>query len=117
MAWYNVRLSRKSIGLNKLQRKSYMQEINITVSGAAPQDAESDAVVVFVPEKDYRAFASFKSVDDAMGKALSAVLKAEQFGGKTGDSLVFHTGGKLRAGRVIVSGLGKKGKWNEEVVR
>ena len=94
-----------------------MQDIDVSVSGIAPKDSDSDAVVVFVPEKDYRAFSSFQELDAKMEKALSTILKAEHFGGKQGDTLVYHTSGRIRSGRVIVSGLGKKAKWTEEGFR
>lgn len=94
-----------------------IQNIHTSVSGAAPEDAPGDALVLFVPEKGTENFRDFRRVDQKLKKALSTIIKEEGFQGKTGDVLVFHTGGLIRAARVIVTGLGKKTKWNEEGFR
>jgi leucyl aminopeptidase len=51
----------------------------------------------------------FKSVDEALGGGLREAAKSESFEGKSQQSLVLWTGGKLPAKRVMVLGLGAKG--------
>jgi leucyl aminopeptidase len=94
-----------------------IQDIHVSVSGAAPEEVAGDALVLFVPEKGTEPFRDFRKVDQKLKKALSSVIKDERFQGKPGDALVYHTSGLIRAARVIVSGLGKKEKWNAEVFR
>ena len=46
--------------------------------------------------------AVFKSADDALGGVLADVAQTESFDGKSGQSIIVHTHGKLPAKRVIV---------------
>lgn len=94
-----------------------IQEIHVSASGAAPEEVSGDALIVFVPEKGTEPFRDFRAIDQKLKKALSSVIKEERFQGKPGDSLVYHTSGHIRASRIILAGLGKKDKWNEEGFR
>ncbi|MFT7625294.1 MAG: leucyl aminopeptidase [Myxococcota bacterium] len=47
--------------------------------------------------------------NDALGKLLAAVAGEEGFEGKDGQSVCFHTHGRIGAGRVLLVGLGKTG--------
>ena len=94
-----------------------IQDIHVSVSGAAPEEIPGDALVIFVPEKGTAPFRDFRAVDNKIKKALSAVVKDERFAGKPGDVIVYHTSGAMRAARIVLSGLGKKEKWNAEAFR
>ena len=51
----------------------------------------------------------FKSVDEALGGELREAARSESFEGKSQQSLVLWTGGRLPARRVMVIGLGARG--------
>src|SRR5688572_3268536 len=59
----------------------------------------------------------FKSVDEALGGGLKEAAKSESFEGKSQQSLVLWTGGKVPAKRVMVIGLGSKGDLGAPVLR
>lgn len=47
-------------------------------------------------------------LDHALGGALRELLQSKEFEGKTGETLLYHTQGKIPAKRVLLVGLGKK---------
>ncbi len=57
------------------------------------------------------------AVDRALGGAISAVIAAGDFTGKSGETLVLYTRGALPAPRVLVVGLGEAGKFNLQAAR
>lgn len=59
----------------------------------------------------------FKSVDEALDGGLREAAKSESFEGKSQQSLVLWTGGKLPAKRVLVLGLGSKGDLGAAALR
>ena len=65
------------------------------------------------PSKD----AVFKTVDKALGGALTDVAKAESFEGKTGQTLGLYTHGKLPAKRVVVVGAGARNDFSNPHLR
>jgi leucyl aminopeptidase len=70
-------------------------------------DTEADVLAFAVsgePSKD----ALFRATDQALGGALSAAAKDESFEGKPQQVLMFHTGARLKAKRVLVIGLTPK---------
>jgi leucyl aminopeptidase len=70
-------------------------------------DTEADVLAFAVsgePSKD----ALFRATDQALGGALAAAAKDESFEGKPQQVLMFHTGGRLKAKRVLVIGLTPK---------
>lgn len=60
---------------------------------------------------------SIGSVDSALGGLISKLIKKENFEGKEGETLNFHTHGKIPAERVLIVGLGKESEFNLETVR
>jgi leucyl aminopeptidase len=61
--------------------------------------------------------AFFKAADRALGGALADVAKSESFEGKSGQTLVLYTHGKLPAKRVIVVGGGPRNDFANPHVR
>lgn len=93
------------------------QPIEVKVSKASPAEEPADALVLFVAEGERRPFGVFRSLDKQMNQALSSVIREEQFRGKVGDTVVYHTANAIRAKRVILTGIGKRDRWNEESFR
>jgi leucyl aminopeptidase len=61
--------------------------------------------------------ALFKAVDKALGGALADVTKSESFEGKSGQTIVLYTHGKLPAKRVIVVGGGPRNDFANPHIR
>lgn len=57
------------------------------------------------------------AVDRALGGAISEVIAAGDFTGKSGETLVLYTRGALPAPRVLVVGLGEAGKFDLRAAR
>jgi len=57
------------------------------------------------------------AVDRALGGAISDVIAAGDFAGKSGETLVLYTRGALPAPRVLVVGLGEAGKFDLQAAR
>ena len=51
-------------------------------------------------------------MDRALGGAISDVIAAGDFTGKSGETLVLYTRGAIPAGRVLVVGLGEAAKFD-----
>ncbi len=79
--------------------------IELTTDGltAVPADLLAVGIRAGDPAKD----ATVRELDRALGGALSKLLADEDFKGKLGESVVMHTTGRIKAGRVLVYGLGK----------
>jgi leucyl aminopeptidase len=93
-----------------------MKNINVRISEASITKETCDALILFVSEKG-NSSESFQAIDKKLKNKLSELIKEEHFQGKPGESLVFHTNRALNAARLIVTGLGKRDKINEESVR
>ncbi len=75
------------------------------LANGAPLDATADLLAICVsgaPGRD----PNFKAADKALGGWLTQQVKEERFEGKTGQTLETHTGGKIKAKRVVVLGAG-----------
>jgi leucyl aminopeptidase len=92
------------------------QNIRLQISSATPSTEDCDALVVFIPQGDLTS-ATFKDLDRRMSGSLSKVLKQENFQGKLGDQILYHSSNGTRAPRIIVAGLGKKENFSEETIR
>ncbi|MFA5185696.1 MAG: leucyl aminopeptidase [Patescibacteria group bacterium] len=57
------------------------------------------------------------AVDKALGGAISQLIEQDHFEGKSGQSMVFPTFGKIKAKRVAVIGLGDKKSFGLDAVR
>jgi leucyl aminopeptidase len=55
--------------------------------------------------------------DGKLRQALEGLIRSEGFQGKRGGTLVFHSAGRFPARRVILAGLGRKGRYDLEAIR
>lgn len=80
--------------------------MKITASAANPLSFKADALIVPMPE-------GAKKTGPALNKALGGLpdelIGRGDFTGKTGETLLIHTYGKISAPKVLLVGLGKKG--------
>src|ERR1700759_340101 len=84
--------------------------IELTLLQGAPLQAHVDLLALTTfgdPSKD----SIFKAVDSALSGVLSDVAKAESFEGKTGQSIVVHTHGRIPAKRILVVGGGSRSEF------
>ncbi len=65
------------------------------------------------PSKD----ATFKAVDAALSGVLADVAKSESFDGKSNQSIVVHTHGRIAARRVLVLGGGVRSEFGNPTIR
>jgi len=78
---------------------------------------EADAIVVNLFEGVEQPGGASGAVDQALGGALSSLIKRGEIKGKFGEVGIIHTLGKLPAGIVAVAGLGKRQDFNVDRVR
>ena len=81
--------------------------IELTLLQGAPQEAHVD-LFAFTTFGDPSKDSFFKSVDSALNGVLSDVAKSESFEGKSGQSIVVHTHGRIPAKRILVVGAGMR---------
>jgi leucyl aminopeptidase len=84
--------------------------IELTLLQGAPREAHVD-LLAFTTFGDPSKDSIFKSFDSALGDVLADVAKSESFDGKTGQSIVVHTHGRIPAKRVLVVGGGVKSEF------
>jgi leucyl aminopeptidase len=77
---------------------------------------QADAVLIYLVEGEQLS-GTGKAVDDALKGAISEIITAGDFSGKTGETLVIYTRGAIPAQRVIVVGLGTNDKITLDTVR
>ncbi|HEX3651911.1 MAG TPA: leucyl aminopeptidase [Rhizomicrobium sp.] len=90
--------------------------IELTLLQGGPQEAHAD-LLAFTTFGDPSKDSFFKSVDSALSGVLSDVAKSESFEGKTGQSIVVHTHGRLPAKRILVVGAGGKSEFANPHIR
>ena len=91
--------------------------MKVDVAAKSLTEVAADALVVGIYSNGARPSRAMQQLDEAMGRQLSAVLAAEKFQGKVGQVTHVHTGGKVRAARIVVAGLGPRAQVSAEVVR
>jgi len=91
--------------------------MNVALEVRSPQDVQADVLVVGRYGDGVRLTPEVAALDRRLGGLLSSVLKTEKFEGKPGQISYFLTGGRIRAGRVIVVGLGPKKEAGAEALR
>jgi leucyl aminopeptidase len=91
--------------------------MNVTVSGEPLASVATEAVIVGVYADDKKLRDPAARVNEASGRALSAVLEAEKFQGKAGHVTHLHANGAQPARRIVVVGLGKRGETTAETLR
>ncbi|HEY0478631.1 MAG TPA: leucyl aminopeptidase [Kofleriaceae bacterium] len=90
--------------------------IELTLLQGAPLQAHVD-LFAFTTFGDPGKDSIFKSVDSALNGVLSDVAKSESFDGKTGQSIVVHTHGRIPAKRILVVGAGVKAEFTNPHIR
>jgi leucyl aminopeptidase len=90
--------------------------IELTLLQGAPQEAHVD-LFAFTTFGDPSKDSFFKSIDSALNGVLSDVAKSESFEGKTGQSIVIHTHGRIPAKRILVVGAGGRSEFANHHIR
>jgi leucyl aminopeptidase len=90
--------------------------IELTTLQGAPLEAHVD-LLAFTTFGDPSKDSIFKSADSALGGVLAEIAKSESFDGKTGQSIVVHTHGRIPAKRVLVVGGGAKSEFSNPHIR
>jgi len=89
---------------------------SITVKTGSLPAASDDAVVVF-RYQDGEPAGAFAAIARAVGPSFEAALTGAGFDGKTGQAVLVHTGGRIRARVVVAAGLGSRDGAEPERVR
>jgi leucyl aminopeptidase len=83
--------------------------MKIEVTGAAPLDVDGSVLALPVFEEDVaEGTGLFADADKRLAGHVAAAAAEEEFQGKPGQSLALRTFGKVRAGRLLLVGLGKR---------
>ena len=90
--------------------------IELTLLQGPPQEAHVD-LFAFTTFGDPSKDSFFKSIDSALSGVLSDVAKSESFEGKTGQSIVIHTHGRIPAKRILVVGAGGRSEFANHHIR
>ncbi len=91
--------------------------VKITAVAGDIVQADADALVVNLFEGVTAPGGGAGAVDRALDGAISNLISDGEIKGKKGETAVLHTWGKLPAKRVVVVGLGKREKFDADVVR
>src|ERR1043165_874410 len=90
--------------------------IELTLLQGAPLEAHVD-LFAFTTFGDPSKDSIFKSVDSALGGVLADIVKSESFDGKSGQSILVHTHGRISAKRVLILGGGAKSDFSPPQIR
>lgn len=90
--------------------------VETSMQHGAPLEARVD-LFAFTTFGDPSKDSIFKSVDSALGGVLVDIVKSESFDGKSGQSIVVHTHGRIPAKRVLVVGAGGRGDFSPPQIR
>jgi leucyl aminopeptidase len=91
--------------------------MKIEVINKSILDFDGDAVIVNLFEGVKEPGGVTGAVDRTLGGAVSRAIRHGEITGKRGETLIFHTLGKIRARRVMVVGLGKPSAFGLENIR
>ncbi len=86
------------------------------LGSGAPAETRADVLVLFTDESP-RPDGAAAAVDRVLGGQLLRAAREEGFRGKTDQTFVLHTHGRLPAARVVLVGTGPGGKPDVEVLR
>ena len=89
----------------------------VRVEQGSITQSDADAIVVNLFEGVKSPGGGTGAVDQALDGALSALIADKEIVGRQGETVTIHTFGKLPAKRVVVAGLGKREKFDTDVVR
>jgi leucyl aminopeptidase len=90
--------------------------IELTSLQGAPLEAQVD-LFAFTTFGDPSKDAVFKAADAALGGVLAEVARSELFEGKTSQSIIVHTHGRIAAKRILVVGGGAKSEFANPHIR
>jgi leucyl aminopeptidase len=90
--------------------------VETSMQHGAPLEARVD-LLAFATFGDPSKDSIFKSVDSALGGVLVDIVKSESFDGKSGQSLVVHTHGRIAAKRVLIVGAGGRSDFSPPQLR
>src|SRR3954471_2168877 len=90
--------------------------IELTSLQGAPLEAQVE-LFAFTAFGDPSKDPFFKAADAALGGVLAEVAKSESFEGKSGQSLVVHTHGRLPAKRILIVGGGSRSEFTTPHIR
>jgi leucyl aminopeptidase len=91
--------------------------MKVTISTRSLSDIESDAIVVERYVGELRLTPEAARADRQLHGLLTRILEDERFEGRLAETTHHHTGGLLRAKRVVVVGMGARGEAKAEAVR
>jgi leucyl aminopeptidase len=91
--------------------------MNVSIETAPLHEIAADALVVGVHTDEVPLPPALARLDESAGGRLRAVLEAEKFQGKPGQLTHLHASDRLRAGRVVVAGLGPRSECTAETIR
>jgi leucyl aminopeptidase len=89
----------------------------LSIVKAGNELAEDEALLLSSLEEVKKFVGVFKTVDQKLSGALSHLFETGDFTGKTGQTAVLYPGEKLRFGKVILVGLGRRDQITIEGVR
>lgn len=90
--------------------------MRVTVAERSPLQVEADALIAGV-FKEGGLDAAAAELDAALGGALSRLVADGEIQGESNQAALYHTDGRLPARRVVLVGLGDRGKVEAEQVR
>jgi leucyl aminopeptidase len=91
--------------------------MEIKTAAGSITDIKADAIVVNHYEETKRPEGDAAAADKALNGAITQLIKQGDIKGKLNEITLIHSPGRLPAGRVIVTGLGKKKELNINKVR
>jgi leucyl aminopeptidase len=94
-----------------------MKIMQVAVKEGRVEQQAAEALIVLHMEGDKALSGDAVAIDRALDGAVREVVKTGEFEGKLGESLLFHTQGKVPAKRMVLVGLGKKKDLRLDAVR
>jgi leucyl aminopeptidase len=93
--------------------------MKIDVGTGNIEDVADELAAIFVIQADKIPTkpSSLKRIDKALNGEISRLFENKTFTGKTGQAMVLHTLGNLKAERIMLLGLGERKKFNVDVLR
>jgi leucyl aminopeptidase len=91
--------------------------MKVSLLGTPLGEAGGDVLIVGLTSGGKQLSEPLRRLDHAVGGQLSEVLKAERFEGKPGQLSQLYTGGRLRAKRIMVVGLGQPDQVTADTIR
>lgn len=89
--------------------------MKIEIIDLKESDIETEALILPLCEGDDVSI--YDDIDDSLDGLLKAIFRSGEFEGKEEQTYAVHTHGKIRAQRIILTGLGKRESLNKEKLR